>query len=178
VFLLDTIERSPRCLLEVIYNCHPSKDSEANSWGYRCFDEEGDGFVEVGFGPDGSELDQVVFTWDIQSGEYRVRGDVVNPHLRIIGDGKGAAEFAREFRYPLLREESERMSKSGTYRFVSLKGLEHESYREFFNGRRLFPITTFGITESRNHGITESRNHGMAGWRDGGMAEEWLRSLK
>lgn len=139
VFLVGTIEQSPRRLLEVIYNCHPTKDSEANSWDFRCFDEEGDGFVEIGFGPEGSGLDQVVFAWDVLRGEYRVRGDGAHPHLRILGDREDAAELAREFRYPLLRKDREVVPKSGPYRFVSLKGAEHGEYQEFFNGRRTSP---------------------------------------
>lgn len=135
VFSVATIEKVPRRLLEVIYNRHPEKDSEDYGWDYRCFDDSGDGLVEVGFGPRGSKLNEVIFEWSVTKQHYVQRGGGEHPHLRVLQKGEVVAEVAKEFRYPLPRIEPERVVKGGPYRFVSLKGAGHEKFREFFNGK-------------------------------------------
>ncbi|MDA0766554.1 MAG: hypothetical protein O3A92_07000 [Verrucomicrobia bacterium] len=74
VFELESVEAIPRTLLRIAFNWHPRQADSANNWGYTCFDEDGDGFVEIAFGPesprDEADARRFVFRWDPDSNSY------------------------------------------------------------------------------------------------------------
>lgn len=151
-FELVTFEREPRTLLEVIFNWHPRRADDANEWTFSCFDEEGDGLIEIGFGPEDATSDadarRFVFRWDREKQKY-VCGEIPEKaHIRIVQPGESYAEIAKAggLGYPVIEEdagEGKGTAEPGPgsahpgkpYVHRSLKGASNGELAAFFSGR-------------------------------------------
>lgn len=153
VLELRSVERVPKPILNVIFNWHPRRDDKADVWDYECFDEDGDGLIEIGFGPENSERRRdVVFRWDPARGVYQAEGLDRQPHLRVLanaGDEKQLVwqqlkeiKAAGGLSYPLLTEVREKnksaVKEAGPptpYQFQSLKGRSDEDIASAMGGK-------------------------------------------
>lgn len=132
VLELRSIEREPRQILNVLYNWHPREADKANAWDYECFDDDHDGLIEIGFGPEGQERRrEVVFRWDKTKSTYVAENLAAQPHLRVLDDTdiqKQLKEIkgAGGHRYPLLAGKAENPEDASPppkpFQFQSLKG--------------------------------------------------------
>lgn len=156
VLELQTVEREPKPILNVLFNWHPRRNERADVWDYECFDDNGDGLIEIGFGPKISDRRrEVVFRWDPASGAYKAADLDRQPHLRVLansGDEKQLVwQQLKEFKvagglsYPLLAAKPEIPEAAGKasvapvpYQFQSLKGRSDEEIARAMGGK---PVT-------------------------------------
>lgn len=147
VFNLVTVERKPRTLLSVAYNWHPDTAADANEWGFTCFDEEGDGIVEIAFGPkyaaSEKEQRQFVFRWNADTRSYSA--GLIHPrsHIRVLHPDEDLEALAKAggLNYELIGEspdsspdEKPRPSQA-PYAFKSLKDSGDGELFAFFRGK-------------------------------------------
>lgn len=152
-FKLSTVEREPHTLLEVIFNWHSRQADDTNDWTFSCFDEEGDGFVEIAFGPENASTDEerrrFIFRWDDQAQRY-VTGKIPDQaHIRIVEPDETYASIAESggLRYPLTeagvdeedpfnRDKDTRSKEQTPFVYQSLKGADDDELAAFFLGKR------------------------------------------
>ncbi|WP_367872679.1 hypothetical protein [Luteolibacter sp. Populi] len=148
VFTLETVERVPRCLLRVIYNWHPDKADHANDWSFACTDGDGDGIVEISFGPDSVdyEIEEPVFTfrYDPATKTYTAGEIPKHSHIRVLKEGERLEEIAKGggLGYPVIDPEKKADEKAPlpdpplkTYVFQSLKEASDQEVAAFFHGK-------------------------------------------
>ena len=151
-FKLQTIEREPKTLLEVIFNWHPRRADDANDWAFKCFDDEGDGWIEIAFGPEESNEAPsswpFVFRWNPDTGSYTAGEIPERSHLRVVEPDESYADIAGAggLGYPLLGPEPDQdtpfnpkadtPNQQSPYAFESLKDKSDEELAAFFSGKR------------------------------------------
>ena len=148
VFELQSIEPTPRTLLEVVFNWHPRSAPDTNDWTFTCFDENQDGFVEIAFGPESaateSEQRQFVFRRDPATGQYSAGEIPENAHIRVVQPGETLASIAKSggLAYPVIRNPSDPQtegpippSPQAPYVFQSLKDRPDSELAAFFQGK-------------------------------------------
>lgn len=143
MFTLQTVERHPEKLLQVAFNWELTGSDDVDGWGYECVDEDGDGRMEIAFGP-ANEIDdavtwQVVFRWDADAKKYVSKDAARNPHLRVIGNEELLALKVKSgvFGRPLDESgaaASPEIERRG-YVYQSLKGATGEEMAAFFSGK-------------------------------------------
>jgi len=150
VFELQSIEAKPKTLLEVIFNWHPQSAADENDWGFTCFDDNKDGFVEIGFGPasaiDPQEQRRFVFRWDPVAKCYSAGEIPGHSHIRVVNPGETLAMIAKAgaLGYPVIKNSSDPdsdeatpplISKQAPYVFRSLKDRPASEVAAFFQGK-------------------------------------------
>jgi hypothetical protein len=146
VLELRSVERQPRRILNVLFNWHPREAGQANAWDYECFDDDGDGLIEIGFGPnDQDRRREVVFRWDKTKSTYVADDPAVHPHLRVLLNDTDIQMQLKEIkeagghRYPLLAGKAEApgdVSKPPKpFQFQSLKGRSDEEIAHAMGGK-------------------------------------------
>ena len=147
VFELATVEAKPRSLLRVVYNWHPNDVNDDNEWGFTCFDEEGDGFMEIAFGPKKAASDedqrQFVFRWNKDTLSYTAGEIPEHSHIRVLKAGEDLEALAKAggLDYALKGklespEEKARAPIKHPYVFKSLKGTSDSELFSFFHGKK------------------------------------------
>jgi len=149
VMALQTVERKPRYLLQVLYDWHPNQGDEANAWDYECFDDDHDGLIEIGFGPKNqTRRREVVFRWDKERGAYAASNLDSQPHIRVLRNTDPWKEMkeikaAGGLHYPLVtaKPDAPRENHPGPksppppFRFQSLKDCNDQEIARFMSGR-------------------------------------------
>lgn len=148
VFKLQTVEPTPRVLLEVVFNWHPSSSPDSNDWTFTCQDEDKDGVVEIVFGPEsvsnGSNGSRIVFRMDPVTRLYSAGEIPAKSHVRVVAPGESLASIARAggLGYPLVGaspdeedEENAPPSPQGSYVFRSFKDRSSGEIAAFFRGK-------------------------------------------
>ncbi|WP_341405798.1 hypothetical protein [Luteolibacter soli] len=148
VFELATIEREPKKLLQVIFNWHHEQADEINEWGYTCYDEEGDGRVEIAFGPKTAATDaalrQFVFRWDPAAKRYSAGEIPEHSHIRVMQPGETMEQIAKAggLNYPLEGEAWDGKpvapppATRKPYNFKSLNGASDAELLAFCRGKK------------------------------------------
>ena len=145
-FELQTIERKPRTLLNVIFNWHPDSADDENSWDFECYDDNADGIAEIAFGPEDAKTEaerrQIVFRYDKATATYLTPDLPDDPHIRIIAPGETLKAIAKSNppSYPLVKDSSEEsaepiISTQKRYVFDSLKDAPFTDILAFFDGK-------------------------------------------
>ncbi|MEO5714342.1 MAG: hypothetical protein ABIT37_12720 [Luteolibacter sp.] len=145
ILTLQTFERQPRVLFNVVYDWHPDKEDDANGWAYECFDADNDGFVEIGFGPKSQEHPrEVVFHWDREKSTYRAEDLEKHPHVKVLQNtaspiGLLALKAAGGLRYPLVEGDvpnaAPTLLPQSPFVYQSLKGRSDAEIAAFMGGR-------------------------------------------
>ena len=148
VFELQSIEPKPRTLLEVIFNWHPDSADDANNWAFTCFDDNQDGFIEIGFGPESATTEEeqrrFVFRWDPATEQYSAGEIPEHAHIRVMKSGESLSSIANAggLDYPLIKDPSEPQTDGPTlpssqarYAFRSLKDRPDTELAAFFQGK-------------------------------------------
>lgn len=113
VFELESFEAKSRMQLSVIYNWHPSSADDANDWTFTCFDDNGDGIAEIGFGPENAKKveDQrrFVFRWDAAARAYSAGEIPPHSHIRVLTADESLRDIAKAggLGYPLIKKADE-----------------------------------------------------------------------
>lgn len=153
VLELQSVEREPKPILNVLFNWHPRRNDQADVWDYECFDENGDGLIEIGFGPKSSDRRrEVVFRWDAGSATYKAVDLDRQPHIRVLANTGYEKQLvwqqlkelkvAGGLAYPLLaakpenpKQAEEVSSPQVSYQFESLKGRSDEEISRAMGGK-------------------------------------------
>lgn len=153
VLELQSVEREPKPILNVLFNWHPRRNDKADVWDYECFDDNGDGLIEIGFGPKNSDRRrEVVFRWDPASATYKAAGLDRQPHIRVLANTGYEKQLVwqqlKEIKvtgglsYPLLATEPEKPKAAENvsgpprpYQFQSLKGRGDDEIASAMGGK-------------------------------------------
>jgi hypothetical protein len=150
VFELATIEREPKLLLQVIFNWHSEDADEIDEWDFTCYDEEGDGRLEIAFGPKiaatDADLRRFVFRWDDTTKRYSAGEIPENSHIRVMQPGETLEQIAQNggLGYPIESGSSDdpfaskapsKGAAQKPYVFQSLKGASDAELLSFCRGK-------------------------------------------
>lgn len=149
VFTLRTIERQPRTLLRVLFNWHSRLTSEPNVWQVTCFDDNGDGIVEVGFGPLRAASDagqrRFIFRWDPARQAYSAGDIPAGAHLRVLTADESLQPLVKEGglgyavpkdgEQPAPKQAPRPAAAAAPYVFRSLKDADDAAMLAFFQGK-------------------------------------------
>lgn len=150
VFKLLTIEAKPRTLLEVIFNWQSKGADDGNDWTFTCFDDNGDGIAEIGFGPANAtkpeDQRKFIFRWDAEGKRYDAGEIPKHSHILVLKPGETLASVAKAggLGYPLTDDPSDDDPKKAPapvsahppYVFSSLKDHSAAGMAAFFQGKK------------------------------------------
>ncbi|MEP4076949.1 hypothetical protein [Haloferula sp.] len=146
VFELESFELDSQVKLRVLFNWHPRSDDKANNWTFQCFDKDGDGLVEIGFGPSNNpDHHPFIFRWNPETRYYSAGEIPKDAHIRILEPDEKLSDIAKAggHSYPLIAEAEEKNKQPAAkpkpapqpnYAFKSLKGTDDATLANFFKG--------------------------------------------
>lgn len=140
---VQSFERKSRTLLNVLYDWHPDEADEENAWAFECFDEENDGFLEIGFGPKEAERKrEVVFRWNQETQTYLSAELPKQQRVKVLPREDAWAALkklkaAGGHKYPLTRKHSssDPTQAPPPYQFQSLRGASDDDIVKFMGGK-------------------------------------------